>query len=269
MIRKMTLKEISFVDLGADPNTSAKVEFMYEERLETRDSRLEENNSDANITPKTRIEMQRNDNPTNLEAMISGMQSKISNLEPLIIDQRRIAAIEKIGGNKFPELEAKAIEEGWSVEKFQGEYRNKIRPDASEVQMAGISRQGETLKASALEAIALASSGASVKFLEAQYETQTLDKAKPATNPHAGKYETVSSPHLGSKVFKGNSATAWYLLADPRRLAAYEVAFLGGQERPTVERADADFNILGIQFRGFIDFGVKEQDHRGALKLDP
>ena len=100
-------------------------------------------------------------------------------------------------------------------------------------------------------------------------ETTTENKGKPSTNPHAGKYETVSSPHLGSKVFKGNSATAWYLLADPRRLAAFEVAFLGGQEHPTVERADADFNILGVQFRGYIDFGVKEQDHRGVLKMDP
>jgi hypothetical protein len=49
--------------------------------------------------------------------------------------------------------------------------------------------------------------------------------------------------------------------------SALEVAFLGGQERPTVERADADFNILGIQFRGYIDFGVREQDWCGALKV--
>ncbi|MDR1384641.1 MAG: hypothetical protein LBJ67_12485 [Planctomycetaceae bacterium] len=67
----------------------------------------------------------------------------------------------------------------------------------------------------------------------------------------------------------GNSATAWYLLADPLWLASLEVAFLGGQDRPTVERADADFNILGVQFRGYIDFGVKEQDWRGALQVSP
>jgi hypothetical protein len=52
-------------------------------------------------------------------------------------------------------------------------------------------------------------------------------------------------------------------------LAALEVAFLSGQDRPTVERADADFNTLGVQFRGFIDFGVKEQDWRGVLKMEP
>ncbi|MGL6193677.1 MAG: Mu-like prophage major head subunit gpT family protein, partial [Thermoguttaceae bacterium] len=100
-------------------------------------------------------------------------------------------------------------------------------------------------------------------------ESTDPNKPKPVNNPHAGKFEAVSTPYLSSKAFKKNSSSAWYLFADPRRLAALEVAFLGGQDRPTVERADADFNILGVQFRGYIDFGVKEQDWRGALRLDP
>ena len=45
-----------------------------------------------------------------------------------------------------------------------------------------------------------------------------------------------------------------------------EVAFLNGVKRPTVESADADFNVLGIQMRGFFDFGVSLQDHRGGVK---
>jgi hypothetical protein len=98
-------------------------------------------------------------------------------------------------------------------------------------------------------------------------ETTTVNNPKPIVNPHAGKYEVVSTPYLSSAAFTGHSATAWYLFADPLRLAAIEVAFLGGQDRPTVERADADFNTLGVQFRGYIDFGVKEQDWRGALKV--
>ena len=100
-------------------------------------------------------------------------------------------------------------------------------------------------------------------------ESTDPDKPKPVNNPHAAKFETVSTPYLASAAFTGHSATAWYLFADPRRLAALEVAFLGGQDRPTVERADADFNNLGIQFRGYIDFGVKEQDWRGVLKMEP
>ena len=36
--------------------------------------------------------------------------------------------------------------------------------------------------------------------------------------------------------------------------------FLNGQESPTIETANADFNVLGIQMRGFHDFGVSLQD---------
>jgi hypothetical protein len=86
-------------------------------------------------------------------------------------------------------------------------------------------------------------------------------------NPHSGKFEIISSPYLQAAAFKNSSPSNWYLLADPNRLPAFEVAFLSGKQQPTVERADADFNTLGVQFRGFIDFGVAVQDYRGALKV--
>ena len=98
-------------------------------------------------------------------------------------------------------------------------------------------------------------------------ETTTANKAKPSTNPHVGKFDVVSSVYLSNASFTGASSKAWYLLADPNRLPAIEIAFLNGVDRPTVEKTDADFNTLGIQFRGYIDFGVREQDHRGALKM--
>jgi hypothetical protein len=98
-------------------------------------------------------------------------------------------------------------------------------------------------------------------------ETTTTNKPKPTTNPHVGKFDVVSSVYLANASFAGASSKAWYLLADPNRLPSIEVAFLNGVDRPTVEKTDADFNSLGILFRGFIDFGVREQDHRGALKL--
>jgi len=98
-------------------------------------------------------------------------------------------------------------------------------------------------------------------------ETTTTNKGKPANNPHAGKFEVVSSAYLANPSFAGASNKAWYLLADPNRLPAIEVAFLNGVDRPTVEKTDADFNTLGIQFRGYIDFGVREQDHRAALLM--
>jgi len=98
-------------------------------------------------------------------------------------------------------------------------------------------------------------------------ETTTANKAKPNTNPHVGKFDVVSSVYLSNASFTGYSSKAWYLLADPNRLPAIEIAFLNGVDRPTVEKTDADFNTLGIQFRGYIDFGVREQDYRGAAKM--
>jgi len=98
-------------------------------------------------------------------------------------------------------------------------------------------------------------------------ETTTANKPKPVNNPHVGKFDVVSSVYLSNASFTGASSKAWYLLADPNRLPAIEIAFLNGVDRPTVEKTDADFNTLGVQFRGYIDFGVREQDHRGALKM--
>ena len=97
-------------------------------------------------------------------------------------------------------------------------------------------------------------------------ETTTANKPKPANNPHRGRYEVVTSQYLSNASYTGYSATAWYLFADPNRLPALEVAFLNGQQSPTVESAQADFNKLGIQMRGYIDVGAKEQDFRGAQK---
>jgi hypothetical protein len=86
-------------------------------------------------------------------------------------------------------------------------------------------------------------------------------------NPHAGKFSVVYSAYLSNASLTGNSATAWYLLADPSVLSTIEVALLNGVETPTVETADADFNLLGIQMRGFHDFGVAKQEYRGGVKM--
>ena len=86
------------------------------------------------------------------------------------------------------------------------------------------------------------------------------------TNPMAGKFRVQMSTYLSSSL-TGNSAKAWYLLADPQDLPLIEVAFLNGREQPTVEQAEAEFNTLGIQFRGYFDFGVALQDWRGGVKF--
>ena len=95
----------------------------------------------------------------------------------------------------------------------------------------------------------------------------TGTSAYPTANPHAGKFRVVRSAYLSTPSVPGGSETAWYLLANPQDAAVIEVAFLGGNEAPTIEHADADFSTLGIQMRGFHDFGISKQDHRAGVKM--
>jgi len=89
----------------------------------------------------------------------------------------------------------------------------------------------------------------------------------PVDNPHRNKYRIVSAPHLSDSYYTGNSAKAWYLFANPKILAAFEIVFLNGRRTPIIERVEAAPNSLGMGFRGYIDFGVNVQDPRGAVKV--
>ncbi len=86
-------------------------------------------------------------------------------------------------------------------------------------------------------------------------------------NPLAGMFRVVSSQYLADSTLTGYSPIAWYLLADPLDIPVIEVAFLNGRTMPVVESAEADFNTLGIQFRGYHDFGVALQEYRGGVKF--
>jgi hypothetical protein len=87
-------------------------------------------------------------------------------------------------------------------------------------------------------------------------------------NPHVGKLALTESAYLSDNVaFPSTfSATAWYLLADPADIAVIEMAFLNGVQSPVIESADADFDTLGIQTRGFLDFGAEFQEYRGGAR---
>jgi len=89
----------------------------------------------------------------------------------------------------------------------------------------------------------------------------------PVDNPHRGKYGLSVAPHLSDTFYTGNSAKAWYLFADPKLVAAFEIVFLNGKQQPTIERTPTPANTLGVSWAAYIDFGVREQDPRGAIKV--
>jgi hypothetical protein len=45
-----------------------------------------------------------------------------------------------------------------------------------------------------------------------------------------------------------------------------QIAFLNGRQEPIVESADAEFQTLGIQFRGYFDLGVAQQEFRAGVR---
>ncbi len=94
----------------------------------------------------------------------------------------------------------------------------------------------------------------------------TANTKFPVANPHQGKFRIEVSRYLSNALYTGFSAKAWYLLADPSDLPVVEMAFLNGQEAPTIETSDADFSQLGVRMRGYHDFGVALQDSRGGVK---
>lgn len=79
-------------------------------------------------------------------------------------------------------------------------------------------------------------------------------------NVFAGRFRVVPSSYL-------TSGSTWWLVANPGELPAMEVAFLNGQRLPTVQQADADFDVLGIQVRGHFSYGVAKAESRGAYRM--
>jgi hypothetical protein len=99
------------------------------------------------------------------------------------------------------------------------------------------------------------------------YKNQNLGSGTTVAdaNIHANKYEPIEVPWLSDSEFTGYSTTAWYLLRDPAMYATMVVSFLDGIEQPTVESAEADFDTLGVDFRGYHDFGVDQAEYVGGL----
>jgi hypothetical protein len=83
-----------------------------------------------------------------------------------------------------------------------------------------------------------------------------------------GRFRVESSPYMSNSSYTGYSASVWYMLADPNEMPVVEIAALNGRIEPFVESADADFNVLGVQMRGYSDIGVALQEYRGGVRAD-
>ena len=96
-------------------------------------------------------------------------------------------------------------------------------------------------------------------------DTTATTKTEVA-NIYYNRFKPLVISQLSNTNYTGYSALAWYLLTDPKILATAAMCFLNGQQSPTIESADADFNVLGVSFRGYHDFGVAFAEYRAGVK---
>lgn len=105
------------------------------------------------------------------------------------------------------------------------------------------------------------------QIADALYVGRNMNAVKVSDqNTHAGKYKPIVANQLSDSGITGYSTTAWWLLGDKGMGEPIVVSFLNGQETPTVENADADFNTLGIQFRGYHDFGCDMAEYMSSVR---
>lgn len=85
-------------------------------------------------------------------------------------------------------------------------------------------------------------------------------KSNATPNPFANKLSVVSDPLIDEI-----SATNWFLAAAAGMADTIEVTYLNGREQPTME-SQVSFDVLGIKWRIYLDFGVNLLDFRGMYK---
>ena len=84
-------------------------------------------------------------------------------------------------------------------------------------------------------------------------------------NVYFNRFRPVIIPELGNSAYTGYSTTGWFLLCNPAILASAVMCFLNGQQSPTIESTDADFDTLGIKSRGYHDFGTTMSEYRASV----
>ena len=178
--RKSTLGEVSFVALGADDNTEARVaagqadEDDPETAEEEANDDLEPVNASLEMTTKPKVKPQ----SESLSA-VEQMRAEAA------AESRRIAGIRKLCGGKHPTIEADAIEQGWSVTKTELTVLRSERPKAPDQ-----SQHSPRYNREVLEAAACLSVGIDEKTLLASYGERTLEAANPLR--HIGLKELVA-----------------------------------------------------------------------------
>ena len=155
VVRKASLGEISFVDLGADGATSASVaanahspsgEPVVEEPIVTPQEENTPPTTEAPVQPAPAPVAPAPAAPSAIDAMRSEQAA----------ETERIAGIRRVCNGRMPRLEAQAIREGWTEQRTELEALRGQRPAVASVHVAD-----NTVTAAVLEAACCLSAGLS------------------------------------------------------------------------------------------------------------
>lgn len=132
---------------------------------------------------------------------------------------------------------------------------------------------GRAIMAKQKDPDALASGGLNIRPayllvpVELEGKAQALmaaefDPSQTQRNPNyvRGLATVVSEARLSAA-----SSAQWYLAADPMQYDTIEVAYLNGNDAPTLEQRDG-WNVDGVEFKVRLDAGVKALDFRGLFR---
>lgn len=215
--RKSTLGEVSFVALGADDDTEARIaagqsgededldsEQPDDETTESDDSELDPVNASLDMGSKPK------------RPVTSGVVSKMR-IEAAA-ESKRIAGIRKVCAGKHPEIEARALEEGWSVTKTELAVLRIERPKAPDQQASQPMYRREVLEAACCLSVGLDET----KLLKA-YGERTLNAADPLR-------------HIGLRE----------LVAECARLEGFDVPRVFGDGTATIRAGFSTMSLPGI-----------------------
>ncbi len=161
IVRRATLGEISFVDMGADGNTSASVAASAKEQdimdENTKDKSTAATADSGKEAPKVEAQAAAGTDAGAPAVEASAAPAGIEGVDPVAdmrikaaAEQQRITAVRKVCGDRHPEIAARAISEGWDVTRTELEMLREDRPKAPAAHVPDSSITGSMLEAACM-----------------------------------------------------------------------------------------------------------------------
>lgn len=98
-------------------------------------------------------------------------------------------------------------------------------------------------------------------------------------NPHTSAFRPVVTPYLNNtailqrvanigSAIPNQDGNQWFMFGNPAMAqgASFMIAFLNGNRTPILESSDASFNVLGLQWRAYHDFGYGLGDPKMSVR---